>query len=73
MYSYSDNKIFHRLKILYSILILSAPSREEVEGHKAMIWKSKIHYYNYSALEHMINVRNLIMYFYLKKVVFHAV
>lgn len=37
VHSYSDSKIFSRLKILYSLLIICAPSREQMEGHKAMI------------------------------------
>lgn len=39
---YSASKIFNTLRILYSLLIIHALSREEIEGHKAMIWASEI-------------------------------
>lgn len=67
VHSYSASKSFNILKILYSLLIVCAPSRGEIEGHKAMIWVSKWHNYDYSVLEHVINVRNLITSFCLKK------
>lgn len=38
---YSASKIFNTLRILYSLLIIHALSREEI-GHKAMIWASEI-------------------------------
>lgn len=40
-HSYSDSKI-SRLKTLCVLLIICVPSREEIEGHKAMIWAAVI-------------------------------